>query len=422
MAVRVSTAMHTAAIAAAAGAANGAKNAAFSGSIQTALGTNPVVKLNRTGSTVASKALVGSIPVVSNAFKISANTWANTTTSADADIDTGTWVIRVEKAGDSTIYLEGDLGKTGSGQPYLLSGDVTDALGIQAQDLYFQCPSFDTTTTTTTVQEIIDDMGTVNEAVAVLPNSQGWNQTDSIGSVLMGTIPSGNRLPSWALAAVNAVYETSAYWTAYVPWWVFYEVAGNAATNTRIEVRFPRTYIKYRNSSVWQGFQTTNSLFHFRAAKQFITAIGGTLEEATNSSGNTEIYFPPNSDFVIHGIGAGAVINPFDLDCIYSSFQARLVVRNAALADDRAQALYCAHAGGDFYPTLSTTQQQIGDYVPGAGIGKMKRVTSNWRSFNFATLTNASQLYQASIAAEDGRSGVAAMSPAAFALNPPPIL
>ncbi len=79
-------------------------------------------------------------------------------------------------------------------------------------------------------------------------------------------------------------------------------------------------------------------------------------------------------------------IDPTDIGGVVAIFQARLIVANPALADDRVLAQYLCSAGADYYP--STTGPGIQNN-PSVGNGKMKYVTSVWRSFAMTTLTQS---------------------------------
>ena len=67
-------------------------------------------------------------------------------------------------------------------------------------------------------------------------------------------------------------------------------------------------------------------------------------------------------------------------------FDARLIVGNPSLADDRSTAQYLCGSGADYYPAVSGPGIQNN---PSVGNGKMKYVQVDWRSFAMSTLTQA---------------------------------
>ncbi len=67
-------------------------------------------------------------------------------------------------------------------------------------------------------------------------------------------------------------------------------------------------------------------------------------------------------------------------------------------------------SGADFYPATGVSVHDA--YPPGAGLSRSKRITTQWQSFNFATLNNARIDY---------RGPVSPLSPAQFRQNPPPL-
>ncbi len=69
-----------------------------------------------------------------------------------------------------------------------------------------------------------------------------------------------------------------------------------------------------------------------------------------------------------------ATINPNDIGGILIILEARLIVDNSALPDDRSSAKYLCGAGADYYPSLTGGWPGNLSYNPGVGIGKMKLV------------------------------------------------
>jgi hypothetical protein len=78
-----------------------------------------------------------------------------------------------------------------------------------------------------------------------------------------------------------------------------------------------------------------------------------------------------------------------DLGGVYATYQAKLVVNNPSLPDDRAKARFLAYTGLDYWRDLTS------GWAPGqpnngeAGHGRMKYVTNNWRAINMTTVSAA---------------------------------
>ncbi len=143
MSANVSTAALTAAIAAANAAAIGSQDAAYLDSLISAIGANYKRVLRRDGSTVWTGTASGSLTRTGSTLNIAAIT-ANA--SADADIDTGTWTHRIEKASDATVYIESEVGPTGSGKPGILSNDLVSGASATLSAATMSGPGFDTAT------------------------------------------------------------------------------------------------------------------------------------------------------------------------------------------------------------------------------------------------------------------------------------
>lgn len=140
--VRVSGAEHAAARAAADAAANGSKNAAFMSNLQAAIGENFKRKLLRNGVTVWEATVGGSLPIVGGAFVLPSS--ASLVNIVAADIDTGTWIHRIESSSNSAKYLATRVTPVGGGGPATLSGDLEDGGSVTLGEFVLYAPSLDT--------------------------------------------------------------------------------------------------------------------------------------------------------------------------------------------------------------------------------------------------------------------------------------
>ncbi len=141
MAVLYSTTAQNAAMTAANAAANGAKRAAFLSSWQSSLGTNPVLKLYRSSSLVWEASTTGLLPISGTAFVI---TTASQTSIVAADIDTGSWEFRVEKSGDTSVYLGATVARTAATDVLELDDDTVGAGTVTIGTITFEAPALDT--------------------------------------------------------------------------------------------------------------------------------------------------------------------------------------------------------------------------------------------------------------------------------------
>lgn len=67
--------------------------------------------------------------------------------------------------------------------------------------------------------------------------------------------------------------------------------------------------------------------------------------------------------------------------------QARLAMHDPSAADDRAQADYLVHVGADFRDPTDPSCQNDQNICPSWGVGRLERVTNDWRNHTFHSLT-----------------------------------
>ena len=131
----------TAAMAAGNAAANGAKEAAFLSSWQTAIGSNGKVVLYRDAVSVWSSTLTGTVPISGSAFVITA---VSQVSISAADIDTGAWELRVEKAADAAVYFGCTVARAAATDVAELNGDLPAVGTLTLGTLTFNAPALDT--------------------------------------------------------------------------------------------------------------------------------------------------------------------------------------------------------------------------------------------------------------------------------------
>ena len=264
--------------------------------------------------------------------------------------------------------------------------------------------------TINSVDTLIDDMRLMNDVqLAGVPSSNGWARGP--GHVIMGNDPRGTNTPSWWVVN-NAYYKSGAYWNAILPWFVIFDGVGNDASNTRVQVRNMKLYMKSKSSGTWKLLEATTGV----GGELYPKTLTGTNTSAPNtrteSDGSTSI-LPPGGNLVFHGWSAGfSTIDGSDVAAVFLTVQARLVKDNEAGEDDRGRAKYLIHVGGDYYPNTSTRASDLAPayYFPGIGLSRAKLVTGNWQAFSFSTID---------VGVED--PGGATLTEAELRANPPPL-
>lgn len=145
MAVTPSTALLASANAAAGAVADGQKNTAWCGAIASGIGSGYKLVARRDGIVVLDLTMSGSLQAVAGGLAIPGS-YVTRNTLLDADIDSGTWSMRVEKAGDPSVYLNGTLGRIGT--DFVLDADLVagGAIALAPSGIVLRSPSLDTST------------------------------------------------------------------------------------------------------------------------------------------------------------------------------------------------------------------------------------------------------------------------------------
>jgi hypothetical protein len=244
--------------------------------------------------------------------------------------------------------------------------------------------------TINTVDTIVNDMKLMNDtALAGIPSNYGWAQGP--GYLMMGNTPRGTNTPSW-WNVDNQRYKSSEWWNAILPWIVIFDGVGNQASNTRVQVRDMKIYMKSKKSGSWKLLSHSVGVSGENYPKSLQGDNVTTPDSRGESDGSTSIR-PPGGSLVFHGWGSFSDIDGSDVAAIFMTLQARLVKDNANGKDDRSSAKYLIHVGGDYYPDRSTRVSDLGPayYFPGIGTSRAKLVSSEWQAFNFATIDVAKQ-------------------------------
>jgi hypothetical protein len=264
--------------------------------------------------------------------------------------------------------------------------------------------------TINSLDTIVSDMKNMNDAVlAGVPTNYGWARGP--GHVVMGNDPRGTNTPSWWNVS-NLSYKSGNYWNAVLPWFVVFDGVGNGASNTRVQLRNLKLYIKSKSTGRWNLITGSTGVGGELYPKSLQGSNTSTPNVRTESDGSTSI-LPPSGNLVFHGWGGGITqITGSDVGALFITVQARLVKDRDSGPDDRSSAKYLVHVGGDYYPDKSTRTGDLGPayYLPGIGVSRAKLVTTDWQAFNFSSID---------VGVEDPGGGV--MTEAQLRAAPPPL-
>ena len=231
----------------------------------------------------------------------------------------------------------------------------------------------------------IASMSTAHEGVPHgVAEGVGWKYNPSIAQ---GMQPN-NSLISWWTG------PTYAEWRAITAWFICYqEATGHTATNSAIEVSGVVLNV-LRKTGVWEVLHSQRAPTWFGGYGEDAVSLGDPATwSAAGLDGGTEVqpgYLYQGGAQSIHG-GSGrmqlwSTPEP-DYDALHVVIRHRLVLRNRAGVDDRANARFIVQAGADYYPTLESTvlsHMTPPGYAPGVAVGRFMLVTPEWR---YSTMT-----------------------------------
>jgi hypothetical protein len=261
-----------------------------------------------------------------------------------------------------------------------------------------------------TVDTVISDMSLLNDmALAGVPSGPGW--ATGPGHVVMGNDPRGSRTPDWWTPA-NRRYKSKDYWTTVLPWFVVFDGVGHDASNTRVQIRNLKVFVKRRSDGQWTLVGASTQVSGELYPKHLQGDATRKPDERREPDGSTSVK-APGGNLAYHGWCCGKLaIDAPDVAAVFVTLQARLVPDHADQPDDRQQARLLIQMGADYYPDRNTPVSAFApaSYNPGVGVSRAKRVTETWRAFNFATLD---------VGVQD--PGGAAISVAEFRSAPPPL-
>ena len=238
--------------------------------------------------------------------------------------------------------------------------------------------------TVNSVQEIINDMKLYNEGeLRGVDKGMGW--ATGPGFVVMGNNPRGTNTPSYWKPA-NTQFKSNATWNAVIPWLVVFDGTGNAASNTRVQLRNIKLYMKRKSTGRWEVIQNMAV-----SGEDYPKSLQGSNTVKANiryEADGTRSLKPNGNDRVFHGWGSPIKFDAWDVKALLTTVQARLVLDNPNGTDDRSRAKYLIHVGADYYPEVTTRVGATAPayYFPGVGVSRAKYVRNDWRAFNFSTI------------------------------------
>lgn len=412
MAASMSATMQNAADTAANAAANGSKNTAYLTSISSSIGSGYKIKARRDGVVALAMTMTGSLSVASGVITLPTS-YSTLDTLTTADIDSGTWTLRIEKASDATVYIEGSLGRAGGAYDFTLTNDLLTADGVTLSPaIVLSPPQYDTVTTpsTNSTQKVYSDCLGPNDGAPLSFYAYHANPAlQDPGFVLMGCYPVGSAFVGWGHwwgdnSQVWSQYKDSDYWTHGWGWAVFQEEAStsnresnlNTATNVGVAIRNCRMRMRRKSTGTWLYLHDTDTpnLFPASLGSQYATDGVSTTTRWNATDACTELRLPQGAGVAWHMLTGGRYdCSSFvaDIDAIHTCCEVKLIRWDNAVTNDLANAKWLVYQGMDWMP--DATSSEYNDVRPGAGASRFKRlrVDGQWEWINFANLIEMRQ-------------------------------
>lgn len=394
MAVTVSSALLSAANSAASGASEGSKNAAFCSAISTGIGSGYRIVARRSSVVVLDMTMSGSLSSSATGLAIP-DSYSALNTLLAADIDSGSWSLRVEKASDANVYLHGTLGR--SGTDFILSADLDPEAGIALNGLVMLSPSIDAAPSLSEgyVDVLVNDMKLFHDGPCdVLEKINGWGP---------GAFPAiGKPMPSgWthALGWFHVMEDSSNISSADAAraWRVSGPYTGNGAPNTRIQCKELQLWY-LDTGNVWRLHgrrqQPGSSVYPIDWSLNVPTTASTWRSEATNGGGAS-----------IRDLGRGTLeaytwhsyTSPTPLpahNALAACFMGRRILDNPGGPDDRASCRMLGACAGDYYMdawTAGDGPEITGVNVRDMGWGRMKYFTDDWQLFAWYSINTRTE-------------------------------
>lgn len=339
MAITVTSALLSAANAAASSASEGSKNAAFCAAIASGIGSGYKIVARRDGEVVLDLTMSGSM--TSSAYGLTIpNAYSVRNTLESADIDSGTWTIRFEKASDPAVYLQGTLGPAGSAADLYLSADLDSTLDIALSGIVLRSPQIDSASSLSLALL----QGDVNTGLQHEYLLHGVNPSWS-----WGTYPRSGK----GANPPNASGWSSPVW---VPWGVVATDRNNApgSHNWRVAIHSIHHFAQTGGTWATTGTQATTPDQISGAMYTNYETNANTPADRRTSNGYVEVKFPNAGGSYHFYTSFRTAVPTSGVQHRAVLIKASLTLDNPAGTDDRSSARVALLAGGDYWKSNST--------------------------------------------------------------------
>jgi hypothetical protein len=180
----------------------------------------------------------------------------------------------------------------------------------------------------------------------------------------------------------------TANFTAFIFWGQVYEdSAGSTSTNTRVQIRNTRAYVLDKNDGQWYLIQSHESVQGAAYVEDFAGDSNIEANVRDEADGGVSVLMTDGYNFHFWHPDGRTLLDPERVGGVFTTIQARLIVDDPNLPDDRDQARYLMSVGADYWLDLVTGWRADWTANGDVAIGRFRYITSEWNAFNMTTLT-----------------------------------
>jgi hypothetical protein len=227
-------------------------------------------------------------------------------------------------------------------------------------------------------------------------NASSSNSINSVQTIISDMQPPHEGRPhgvaknySWAAGPRVGMGNNPKDFRALTAWGQVYEAAeGNRASNSRVQIRNIKAYLLSKRDRRWHLLQSSKLVEGSAYREDFAGDLNKRATIRYEKDGTVSVKAGKGYNFHFWTKGDRATIDPKDVDGIFTTVQARLIVDDPQRPNDLAQARYLLSMGGDYWLNQTAKWNRFttnGDIA----IGKFKFVTPQWKAFNMTTLSAA---------------------------------
>jgi hypothetical protein len=225
--------------------------------------------------------------------------------------------------------------------------------------------SFSATQTINSLETIISDMKLPHEGKPHgVPEHYGWAKGPGMES---GNDP----------AAFGAI----------IAWGQVYEDAeGNPAKNTRVQLKDIKAYLLSKKDGKWRFIQSSRDVAGAAYVEDFAGDVNKPADIRKEADGSMSVKAGGGYNFHFWPSTGRVEMDPEDIGGVFTTIQARLIIDDPNMPDDRAKARYLLNMGGDYWLNLNAKWDNW-TTNKGIAMGRFKYIKPEWQAFNMTTLT-----------------------------------